>query len=1069
MLIFRPFSSLVRNIVIVCSAIIISLSFNLRSDAQTATAAPKKDDPLKNFQYRLIGPFRGGRVGAVEGIANQPNVYYFGATGGGVWKTLNGGANWLNVSDGFFKTGSVGGIDVADSDPNVIYVGMGEETVRGNVSSGDGVYKSSDGGKSWKNVGLTDTQQISRVRVHPKDPNIVYVAALGHLWGSNEQRGIFRSKDGGKTWEKVLYRNAETGASDLILDPSNPNTLYAAFWQISRKPYRMDSGGDGSGLFKSTDGGDTWVEISRNKGLPSGVLGKIGVTVSPVNTNRVWAIVEAKDGGLYRSDDAGDTWQRVSENPNIRQRPWYYNRVYADTANENTVYVLNVQFQKSIDGGRTFTTVNEPHGDNHDLWISPNDASRMINGNDGGSNVSTNGGLSWTEQDQPTAQFYRVATDNDFPYNIYGSQQDNSSVRIASRSDGFAITTSDWFAVGGGESGWIAPHPDNSNIVFAGSYDGLLTRYDRRTGQERNVDVYPDNTMGAGADVIKYRFQWNFPIMFSPHKTGGKNVLYTAANVLFRSLDEGQSWQTISPDLTRNDKSKQKSSGGPISQDNTSIEYYDTIFTVDESPVKQGVIWTGSDDGLVQVSQDNGQNWSNVTPKDMPEWIQINHIRASPNDPASAYFAATNYKNDDAKPYLFKTGDYGKTWKKIVNGIPTDQFTRTIVEDPNKRGFLYAGTERGIYYSANDGENWQSLQLNLPVVPITDLTVQKREKDLVVATQGRSFYVLDNLPVLYQLAEAQKADAFLFKPEDVYRTSGGGGNLPPTATVGRNPAGGAVVNYYLKEKASKEVTLEFLDSSGKVLRKFTKKAEPIASAGQTSPEQQNQLPAGEPPVPAEVGLNTFVWNYRLPNAATVPGLIMWGGSLAGPRVSPGNYQVRLSIDGKAVATEPFAIKADPRLSTSNEDFTKQFDLMSKINKKLTDTHNAILDIRDTRTQLESISRRLKAPDQKDLIDKAKEIAKKLSDIEEALFQTKIKSGQDALNYPIRLNNKLAALGSSVDGSDDAPTAQSFVVYDDLTAQIDAQLASLAKIKSEDIAEFNKQFAAKGLPVIIPGK
>ncbi len=1064
---FLSFSAALRNLMVIGLAVGIFFSFHLKVEGQTADTAQKKEDPLKDFKYRLIGPFRGGRVGAVEGISNQPNVYYFGATGGGVWKSTDGGANWLNVSDGFFKTGSVGAIDVADSDPNVIYVGMGEETIRGNVSSGDGVYKSTDAGKTWKNTGLNDTQQISRIRVNPKDPNIVYVAAIGHLWGSNEQRGIFRSRDGGKTWEKVLYRNAETGASDLILDPANPNTIYAAFWQIGRKPYRMDSGGDGSGLFKSTDGGDSWNEISHNKGLPSGVVGKINVAVSPVNPNRLWAMIENKDGGLFRSDDGGDNWQKVSDNANIRQRPWYFNRIYADTGNENTVYVLNVQFHKSIDGGRTFSNVGVPHGDNHDLWISPNDSNRMIEGNDGGANVSLNGADSWTEQDQPTAQFYRVAVDNDFPYNIYGSQQDNSSVRIASRSDGFAITNSDWFAVGGGESGWIAPHPEDSNIVFAGSYDGLLTRADHRTGQERNVDVYPDNTMGSGADTIKYRFQWNFPILFSPHKTAGKFPLYTAANVLFRSMDEGQSWQAISPDLTRNDKARQKSSGGQISQDNTSIEYYDTIFTVDESPVKQGVIWTGSDDGLVQVSQDNGQNWSNVTPRDMPEWIQINQVRASPFDAGSAYFAATNYKNDDPKPYLFKTNDYGKTWKKIVNGIPGDQFTRVVIEDPNKRGFLYVGTERGIYYSANDGENWQNLQLNLPVVPVTDLTIQKREKDLVVATQGRSFYVLDNLPVIYQLAEAQKSDVFLFKPEDTYRTSGGGGfNLLPTATVGRNPANGALVNYYLKEKPTKELTLEFLDESGKVLRKYTKMPEP---AGQVSPESPGAPPNSDPPVSAEAGLNTFVWNYRMPNATTLPGLILWGGSLVGPRVIPGNYQVRLSIDGKAISTESFVIKADPRLSTTTEDFAKQFDLMSKINIKLTETHKSILDIRDTRTQLENISKRLTAPEHKDLIDKAKDISKKLTEIEEALMQTKIKSGQDALNFPIRLNNKLAALSSTVDGSDNAPTSQSYAVFNDLTAKIDAQLDLFRKIKSVDIAEFNKQFAAKGLPVIIPGK
>ena len=1034
---------------------------------QIAVATPKPKDLLKDFQYRLIGPFRGGRVGAVEGIKDQPNVYYFGAAGGGVWKTIDGGTNWQNISDGFFKTGSVGAIDAADSNTNIVYVGMGEETIRGNVSSGDGVYKSVDAGKTWKNIGLNDTQQISRVRIHPKNPDIVYVAAIGHLWGQNEQRGIFRTKDGGKTWTKILYRDDKTGASDLIIDPTNPNTLYAAFWQISREPYRMDSGGAGSGLFKSTDGGDTWTEISRNKGLPTGVLGKITITVSPVNANRLWAMVEAEKGGLFRSDDGGDTWRKVSDNANIKQRPWYFSRVYADTENADTVYVLNVQFHKSIDGGQNFKTIGAPHADHHDLWISPDNSERMINGNDGGANVSTNGGKSWTEQDQPTAQFYRVSLDNDFPYNIYGAQQDNSTVRIASRSDGFAITTNDWFAVGGGESGWIAPHPENSDVVFAGSYDGYLTRYNRRTGQERNIDVYPENPMGSGADDLKYRFQWNFPIIFSPHKMNGKYPLYTAAQFLFRSMDEGQSWERISPDLTRNDKSRQRSSGGPISQDNTSIEYYDTIFSVDESPVKQGVIWAGSDDGLIHVSQDNSANWENVTPKDLPEWIQINEIRASPFDAATAYFAATNYKNDDLKPYIYKTDNYGKSWKKIVRGIAEDHFTRVVVEDPNKRGFLYAGTERGIYYSADDGENWQSLQLNLPVVPITDLAIHKREKDLVVATQGRSFYVLDELPLLYQLVEAQKSGVFLFKPEDAYRTAGRGGfELPETATVGENPPNGVVTYYYLKEKPTEEVVLEYLDANGKVIRTFTKKPSPVDGDTVTSPEENNPSPGGEPPIPTEVGLNTFVWNYRLPNAKGLPGLIMWGGSLAGAKVPPGDYAARLKIGGRTIATESFQIKADPRLSTTQADFEKQFDLHTKINDKVSETHQTISEIRDTRQQLENVARRLKSPEQKSLVEKAKEISKTLTDIEENLIQTKIKSSQDALNFPIKLNNKLAALGASIAGSDDQPTAQAYLVYNDLTAQINAQLARFAKVKSEEIAEFNKQFAAKSLPVIV---
>ena len=1030
----------------------------------TPVPAAKQSDPLKNFQYRLIGPFRGGRVGAVAGVPSQPNVYYFGATGGGVWKTTDGGANWENVSDGFFKTGSVGAIAVSESDPNVVYVGMGEETVRGNVSHGDGVYRSSDAGKTWKFMGLGDTRQISRVRVNPKNPDIVYVAAIGHLWANNEERGVFRSVNGGKTWAKILYRNAETGASDLTFDPNNANTLYASFWQIRRTPYSLESGGAGGGIFKSTDGGDSWTEITGNKGLPSGVLGKICLAVSPVNSQRVWATVEAKDAtALYRSDDAGDNWQKVSDNPNIKQRPWYFFRVYADTQNADTVYVLNVGFWKSIDGGRNFTSVDVPHGDNHDLWIAPNDSARMIEGNDGGANVSLNGGKSWTEQDQPTAQFYRVALDNDFPYNIYGAQQDNSTVRIASRTNDFAITERDWYNVGGGESGWIAPHPENSNIVFAGSYDGLLTRADRRTGQQRNVDVYPENPMGAGAEATKYRFQWNYPILFSPHKTSGVYPLYTAANVLFRSMNEGQSWEAISPDLTRNDKSKQKSSGGAISQDNTSVEYYDTIFTVAESTVQQGVIWTGSDDGLVHVSRDNGGKWDNVTPKGLPEWIQINSIDASPFDAGSAYVAATNYKNDDYKPYIYKTSDYGKNWKKITNGIKADAFTRVVREDPNRKGFLYAGTETGIYYSTDDGENWRSIQLNLPIVPVTDLAVHKRDKDLVVATQGRSFYVLDNLSILYNLGEAQRGDAFLFKPEDAYRQAGGGGGfpLPKTATVGANPPNGAAINYYLKAKPQKEITLEFLDASGKTIRKFTGKP-PVEGAPQAPPQRGE-----DPNLPTEIGLNQFVWNYRQPSATNVPDLILWGGSLAGARVVPGNYQVKFSVDGKIISTENFAVKTDPRMETTQEDFQKQFDLMSKINRKLTETHDAILEIRDTRKQLEDLSARMKSPDQKDLRDRAGEISKKLTAVEEELNQSKIKSGQDALNYPIKLNNKLAALSASVDGSDSAPTAQSYDVYNDLTAKIDAQLARLAEVKSRDIAEFNSAYAAKNLPVIVP--
>jgi photosystem II stability/assembly factor-like uncharacterized protein len=789
-------------------------------------AAPKEAELLKALQYRSIGPYRGGRSAAVAGVASQPNVYYYGATGGGVWKTTDGGINWESVSDGpVFGTGSVGAIAVSDSDPNVVYVGMGESPIRGNVSHGDGVYKSMDAGKTWKHIGLEDTRQIPRIRIHPRNPDLVYVAALGHVFGPNDQRGVFRSKDGGKTWERVFNRGNKAGAIDLILDPSNPNIIYAGFWEVYRKPWTLESGGPGGGIFKSTDGGDTWTELTRNQGLPRGTVGKIGITVSPANPERVWAIVEAEDGGVFRSDNGGQTWTKVNEQRALRQRAWYYTRIYADPKNADSVYVLNVAFFKSNDGGRTYSTLSVPHGDNHDLWIAPDDPNRMIQSNDGGANVSFNGGRSWTEQDQPTAQFYRVAVDNDFPYNVYGAQQDNSTVRIASRTTENSIGTRDWFDVGGGESGWIAPSPKDSNIVYAGSYGGLTTRYDHHTGQERNISPYPNNPMGAGADVLKYRFQWNFPIVFSAHDA---NTLYAGANVIFKSTDEGSSWQIISPDLTRNDKTKQGPSGGPITKDNTSVEYYATIFALMESPVQAGTIWAGSDDGMIHVSRDGGKNWSDVTPPKsiMPEWIQINSIDASPHDAATLYVAGTMYKWDDNKPYLYKTSDYGKTWKKITNGIPDNAFTRVIREDPNKRGLLYAGTETGMFVSFDNGERWQPLQLNLPIVPITDLVIQKREKELVVATQGRSFWILDDLPILHQLMDAggfsAAGETRLFKPKESYRMPGGGGApLGATATVGRNPANGVVVYYSLKEKPASEIELEFLDSAGKSIRKFT--------------------------------------------------------------------------------------------------------------------------------------------------------------------------------------------------------------------------------------------------------
>jgi photosystem II stability/assembly factor-like uncharacterized protein len=1049
-----------------------SISAQRRQPSTTPVSTPSQADSLKALQWRQIGPFRGGRSTAVAGVASQPMVFYFGGTGGGVWKTTDGGINWEPITDGsVFGTGSVGAIGLSDSDANTIYVGMGESAIRGNVSHGDGVYKSTDGGKTWKHVGLEDTRQISRIRVNPKNPDIVYVAAQGHVWAPNQQRGVFRSKDGGKTWEKVLFRSDKAGASDLIIDPTNPSVLYAGFWEVYRKPWTLESGGAGSGIFKSNDGGDNWTEITRNQGLPKGMIGIVGVTVSPANPDRLWAIVEAEDGGVFRSDNGGKTWTKTNEQRNLRQRAWYYSRIYADPKSADTVYVLNTGFYKSVDGGRTFSGIGVPHGDNHDLWIAPDDPNRMINSNDGGANVSFNGGRSWSEQDQPTAQFYRVALDNDFPYHIYGAQQDNSTVRIASRNTDFGIGTSDWFDVGGGESGWIAPSPKDSLIIYAGSYDGLITRYDHHTGQLRDVNPYPNNPMGWGASELKYRFQWNFPIVFSPNDP---NTLYAGANVLFKSTNEGQSWEVISPDLTRNDKSKQASSGGPITKDNTSIEYYGTIFTVMESPVQAGTIWSGSDDGLVFVTRDGGKNWSNVTPpKDlMPEWIQINSLEASPFEPGTAYVAATMYKHDDYKPYLYKTSDYGKSWKKITSGIPDGAFTRVVREDPNKRGLLYAGTETGMYLSFDDGGNWQPMQLNLPVVPITDLAIHKREKELVAATQGRSFWIFDDLPMLHQAMDAggfrSVSETHLFKPKESYRMPGGGGfQLPATATVGKNPAGGVVVYYSLKAKPTTDVVLEFLDSTGKSIRKFTARPPRPAAAGagpaaQPTGEGEGSF-GGAAPLPTEAGLNRFVWDMRYADTVRFPGMILWSGETRGPKVVPGTYQVKLTVDGSTL-TDTFEIRADPRLATTAADYAKQLDLSLKIRDKLNETHNAIIQIRDVKKQIDDLVKRVGGPGT--IADSGKSLIRKLTDVEEALYQTKNQSSQDPLNFPIRLNNKLAALGGVVSQSENAPNEQSYAVYEEVVGQINVQLAKLAQIIKSDVPAFNQMVRDANIPAVV---
>ncbi len=1013
---------------------------------ENATPSSFEESVYKELKYRSIGPFRGGRSAAVTGVPGKPMLFYFGSAGGGVWKTTNGGGNWTNISDGFLG-GSIGAVAVSEWDPNVIYVGGGEKTVRGNVSHGYGMWKSVDAGKNWTQIGLKDSRRIPRIRIHPRNPDLVYAAVLGHLHGASAERGVFRSSDGGTTWEKTLFVNDEVGAVDLILDPNNPRILYASTWRIKRTPYSLESGGDGSGLWKSTDGGDNWTEITRNEGLPEGPVGIIGVTVSPVDSNRVWALIESKEGGVFRSEDAGDTWTKINSDRSLRQRAWYYTRIYAGPTNIDEVYVLNVRFWHSKDGGKTYNSISTPHGDHHDLWIDPEDPNRMIVGDDGGAQVTFNGGGDWsTYHNQPTAQFYRVTTDNHFPYRIYGAQQDNSTVRIAHRSRGGSIGERDWEPTAGGESGHIAPDPDDPDIVYGGSYGGLLIRVNHKTGEVRNVNAWPDNPMGHGAIDYKYRFQWNFPIFFSPHDSG---TLYTAANVLFKSRDEGQSWEIISPDLTRNDPEKLGPSGGPITKDNTSVEYYCTIFAAIESPHEAGVLWTGSDDGLVQISRNGGKNWTEVTPPDLPEWAQINSIEAHPTEKGGLYLAATRYKLDDFSPYLYRTLDYGKSWTRINTGIDDQHFTRVIRADPGRPGLLYAGTESGMYISFDDGSSWKPFQLNLPIVPITDLAI--KDTDLIVATQGRSFWVLDDLTPLHQLdSQIANKDVHLFEPRPTYRMGGGRGFGGARTNAGQNPPSGVVIYYHLKEEPAKDadVSLEILQADGKVVRTFSNKAK----------ERSDKL---EP----EQGMNRFVWNLRYPDAESFEGMILWAGGTRGPLAVPGHFQARVK-HGDSNDTVDFEIVPDPRTSATAQDFKAQFDFLMEVRDKTSETHKAIRRIRDVHSQLKEVADRMKdEPAGEEIGEAAKAIQDKMQAVEEALYQTKNRSRQDPLNFPIRLNNKLSSLAGVVGMGDNRPTAQAIAVKAELTKQIDAELAKLKTILDKDLPAFNKLVREKKVPAI----
>ena len=1010
-------------------------------------ADPAHDVLYSKMKYRLIGPFRGGRSAAVAGSYENKNTFYFGATGGGVWQTTDGGSNWKNISDKYFG-GTIGAVAVAPSDENIIYVGEGENTMRGNVSEGlGGMWRSEDGGRSWKNIGLKDGRHIIRILVHPRNPDVVWAAVMGHLFGPNEMRGVYKTTDGGKSWRRVLYVNNQTGASELSMEFGNPEVMYAGTWRLIRTPYSLESGGEGSGLWKSTDGGETWTNITSRKGLPKGVWGIVGVAVAPSNPDKVYAIIENANGGMYVSNDAGETWTLTSNDNNIRQRAWYYTKVFVDPKNENVVYAPNVGFMRSRDGGRTFQAIRTPHGDHHDLWIDPENPSRMIVADDGGAQVSFDGGENWsTYMNQPTAQIYRVSTDNSFPYRILGAQQDNSTIRIKSRTSGAAITDRDWEPTAGSESGYVVADPLNPDIVYGGNYGGYLSRLDHRTGENRAITVWPDNPMGAGADVLKYRFQWNFPIFFSPHNP---KRLYTAGNALFVSENEGASWEQISPDLTTNDKSKQGPSGGPITKDNTSVEYYSTIFTAIESPYEKDLLWTGSDDGIVSVSRDGGRTWQNVTPPAAPKWMMWNSIDADPFKKGSVYLVGTRYKSDDFNPYIYKTEDYGKSWKTVTAGIDRMHFTRVVRADKKRPGLLYAGTEYGMYISFDDGASWKPFQLNLPIVPITDLAI--KNNDLVVATQGRSFYVLDDLGILQQMNTgmlAKRLHVFDVNPAYRMQVNPFTTNFGTPRNAGTNPPAGVVFNYYapaVPDTVKASVTI--YDNARREIKTFSTDAKEATAR-----------------MDVLKGMNQFVWDLRYPEAERIEGMVLWNGVPGAITAPPGNYHARFRV-GADSAEVPFTVLADPNYQISQQDYQAQFDFLWQVRGKFNEVQKAIRDIRALRTQINSFVSLQGKDIPQEIKASADSITRKLTRIEEALYQTKAKSSQDVLNYPIRINDKLAGVFDAANSGNFAPSKQVRDVYAELSAQADAELNQLKEIKQKDVPAFNELIRQKSLPVI----
>ena len=1004
------------------------------SDVQAQSSSDIPTSFYEKMEWRNIGPYRGGRSLGCTGSPGRPMEYYFGATGGGLWKTVDGGTEWFPVTDGQVTSSSVGAVAVAATNPDIVYIGMGEVQLRGSITQGDGVYKSIDAGKTWRHLGLEETQAVSRIRIHPTNPDIVYVAALGHPYGDNEDRGVFKSTDGGNTWKKVLYVSDKAGAVDLIIDRTNPKVLYATTWQVYRKAWKMWGGGPDCKLWKSVDGGENWIDLTTNPGMPEGPIGKIGVTVSPADPNRVWAIVEANEGGVFRSDDGGWTWMKTNEERKLRQRAFYYSRIYADPWDKETVYCLNTGLYRSTDGGKTFDDqIRVPHGDNHDLWIDPNNPQRMINSNDGGGNVSINGGKTWTEQDYVTTQLYHVMATNDVPYHVAGAQQDNST--LAMPSDGWSHMQARgpnkgwYYPVGGGESGYITQHPTDLDIFYAGSQGALLTRYNRSNGQIRDIQVYPRFFSGDPAMDLPERWQWTFPIVFAHQDP---SVMYTCSQHVWKTTDDGQSWTKISPDLTYADPETLGKTGGIITMDMNGPEIYATVFALAPSQHDINTIWAGSDDGKIHITRNGGKNWTDITPDDLPKFSRVSIIEESIHNPGTLYVAANRYQVDDRQPYVFKTSDYGKTWTKIITGIKDGHFARAIREDHQKEGLLFLATEHGVYVSFDDGDNWKSLQLNLPDTPIRDLVI--KNDDVVLGSHGRGFWILDDIGPLRQMTIDQLSEpAVLFQPSDPIRG-----------------IYDATFQYYLNEKVD-SIVFEVSAADGNLVDRFVGTEEEY----KVDPNIPWWRRGGSTQPTTAQGVNEFTWDLRYKGATSFDGMIIWSARpTRGPKAPLGNYTIRM-IHRDDVQSKTFEVLMDPNLKgISKEDLEEQFALASAIRDKTSETNELVIDIRRMK---EAIA----ATKDDDLISSAQTFIDGISAVEQELYQVKNQSNQDPLNFPIKLNNRFASLRRSMENGDARPTAGAYQVFEELKLELNGLIKELDSLKSQHLNAVNQRLMDRG--------